>query len=107
MIDSGSDEHCIPKWFAPRCSLRKSKRSLCDVQDNKIEVFGEKTLIVGMESADDDRDSSDTVDFTCDFVCGNTAQAVFSFVKLMRANFGFEVKNQKMLFDLQGQKARS
>lgn len=102
MIGSGSDDNCIPQWFAPHCKLREVDRGLCDVQGGEIQTFGTRSLLIDMESAEEDIYRADTVDLVCDFVCCSTAHALFSFVKLMRAGAGFEVKDRRMLLDARG-----
>ena len=87
MIDSGSEDHCCPPWFAPHCKLREVDRDLRDVQGGVIETFGTRTLLISMESGDPW--DANAVDFLCDFVCGKRTQALFPFVTLMRAGFGF------------------
>ena len=78
MIESGSDENCIPIWFAPHCKLRQVDRILRDVQGGEMQLFGMRTLLIGMESAGE-RDSRsmyslDTVALLSDFVCCSSSR---------------------------------
>eukprot|EP00971_Amphidinium_carterae_P340730 6479190-Amphidinium_carterae.1 len=86
MLDSGSDEHCCPLWFGASVDIKQSCRQLVDVQGNWIHHYGERSLVLQLDTTDGER-----LEVVANFQVSDCQKPLLSVGKLLKTQ-GVELR---------------